>query len=573
MSTSLAIFSAIEFAVTEMTAVSRENDGLHPRLECTLRVLRQTLGLVRDWDAALEQPGEADVDWRVSEVDFEEEAERGVGGEFTMEGETDGVSGDNRVAEIHVEEAERGVSVEAITESETGGLSGDDGGQQSLTTLAVSRRVDTAIFVTGRARGDALPHDVLVDLFENVRKVDRRMLVAASTVCRRWSAPARAALLRSILMQELERTAFFALSAVMRKYRVGDAYAASSPIRSLFIRNTGLPTASTRAVIYPLFANVRRLSIQLPFDPDAEGATRGPIDMSVLAPLLIACPHLTSLDLCYTTLSDFVPLPESKWVAVEGIIAGLENLKLPAQIDGERGASAVARMSAAVGVPLQRWELYATEDLSHIATGLCRNLKYLNVSRFSDEDGPPTESEIRLCSDIGRIAPAITHLTLTVRTHLQGPLLLRVLPEVTVLDVSKWSLGPDPQGTGILRVLRNHKPLTSLKMSMPHTACDIQDLLTLLRLRGSQLSRFEIFGVGDGWTSDEITTTLAHTTPNLETLRLCSHIGTPDLEISFEMLDSLKANCPKLFDVFPPPRTPGPFPEGIFAGHVWRGKN
>ncbi|RKO91917.1 hypothetical protein BDK51DRAFT_45134 [Blyttiomyces helicus] len=207
------------------------------------------------------------------------------------------------------EDADRGVRGETVTEGEMDGLSRDEGGSDKATSMVVKRRADTAVHGTGRAKGVELPTDVLIDLFESLRKVYRRTLVAASTVCRRWSAPARAALLQSICFGERDQTAFSALAAVMRKYRLGEEYASRPPLRFLGFRNTGLPPASTRALLCPLFANVRLLSIELPFDPNAQGPTRGPIDMSVLAPLLIACPHLTSLALMFTTESDFVPLP------------------------------------------------------------------------------------------------------------------------------------------------------------------------------------------------------------------------------------------------------------------------
>ncbi|RKO91919.1 hypothetical protein BDK51DRAFT_30627 [Blyttiomyces helicus] len=261
--------------------------------------------------------------------------------------------------------------------------------------------------------------------------------------------------------------------------------------------------------------------------------------MSNVAPLLVAFPHLTHFALEFTILSDVVPLPEGKWVAIERIIAGLQHLSLPFQTDREGGANAVARMNNAIGARLTKGVLRQSwRGASALTSGAA----------------------------LTRLSIPGTHM------HFHGPFLLRVLPEVTVLELGPASLSPDPHGTGILRELLNHQPLTFLKMFLPSPACDIQNFLTLLRLRGSCLSRLEIFDVFDGGTPDEIMTSLAHTTPNLEKVSLRGSYSSPDLEISFPMLDNLKANCVKLTDVYPVPWSPGLFPKGIYAGYVWPGK-
>ncbi|RKO90061.1 hypothetical protein BDK51DRAFT_46472 [Blyttiomyces helicus] len=149
------------------------------------------------------------------------------------------------------------------------------------------------------AEGVELPVDVLIEVFTELTP---KTLNAASAVCRRWSDPARAALLPFIDLHNAERTGLFALAALIRKHRLGDDYAALPPTRILVISRPGLPTRSVRGLVYLLFANVVRLEINLSA-PSVDTI----IDMSLLGPLLIAWAHLSYFAPKHAYLTDTGP--------------------------------------------------------------------------------------------------------------------------------------------------------------------------------------------------------------------------------------------------------------------------
>ncbi|RKO83558.1 hypothetical protein BDK51DRAFT_52236 [Blyttiomyces helicus] len=99
--------------------------------------------------------------------------------------------------------------------------------------------------------------------------------------------------------------------------------------------------------------------------------------------------------------------------------------------------------------------------------------------------------------------------------------------------------------------------LTLQAFAIPST---VRDLILLINLRGSRLERLHI--TGDGWHPEELFDVLGQHAPDLDTVAILPHDDLP-VEISFRMLDTLKAHCKKLESVYPLPTSPGPLPQGV----------
>ncbi|RKO90062.1 hypothetical protein BDK51DRAFT_46473 [Blyttiomyces helicus] len=252
---------------------------------------------------------------------------------------------------------------------------GTNGADGMASALVATRRDDA------RARAVEVPVDVLLEVFTNSTC---NTLIAASVVCRLWSEPARAALLRFVDLSNAKRIGYFALAALMREHRLGDNYAARPPTQTLFISGEALrPQASM------LWSDTV-------------------IDMSLLGPLLIACPRLSSFSLAHARLADSRPLPEDTWVAVEHIIAGLTVLRVDAETDYNAGAAALARMDIAIRAPIKVWSAFGFEDLSTLAFPKLEDLTI--GGGFAEDEDALSEAEQRFCFDIGRVAPAMFFL-------------------------------------------------------------------------------------------------------------------------------------------------------------------
>ncbi|RKO89297.1 hypothetical protein BDK51DRAFT_38736 [Blyttiomyces helicus] len=283
-------------------------------------------------------------------------------------------------------------------------------------------------------------------------------LLAAAAVCQGWAAPARAVLLQTVELDTNERIGKLVLAATMRKHRLGAKdYAASPPTRGLTICRTRVETFIKRALVLPLFRNVRALDILTLADCE-----QNVIRMGSLATLLTVFPRLKS---------------DADWAGVSSVMGALEAVDVRPQIFDIAASGALSRMFAAVGPRLQTWILSGTVDLSDVPIAACPNLEILELAesisatsfgiftRLNQRMYPPIPNST-FCENLGRIPPSIPTLRSLVSMQNDRALCtLLELPSVQTLEITSADLHTTEAGPiSILGALHAHQPLTTLRL-------------------------------------------------------------------------------------------------------------
>ncbi|RKO94833.1 hypothetical protein BDK51DRAFT_27778 [Blyttiomyces helicus] len=481
----------IEVAVSALATVEQESGGLEPRLQLAralcARLSRWAATGMRSWTPSISSRvvGSRRSIGSALRIDSTEEE---TDWQLPVDGE-----GDN---------------FESL-EKRRGGAAGSLGMVDAFIARwalggCLARSAQLSVTVgAGRPKGAALPSDVSIELF--AYNHDRKTLFAVSVVSQQWSAPACAALLQLFNLRRQEQTVAFALVAMMRKHRLGDDYTRSSRSESLKYPELG----------YQLQV-LALLSIPSSSTSASSGST-GHIDMSILAPLLTACPQLASFDLSDAFLSDNLRLPEQQWVAVERVIIArrFECLKLQENAVSNAGFQALAHMRDG-GAKLRTWNASGFEYLSLVAIGAWPNLSNLTVGLANDTAGCALWLEEELFC------------------HHLGP----------KLSLSAESLQPNPGELSILIELLNHRPLAALDLGLPTSLCSVQDFISLLRYCGSCLQSLSIRR--GGWALDEYVEILAQHSPDLHGLDITYSSDSPRSQMPFPLLDMLTAGCKKL---------------------------
>ncbi|RKO82928.1 hypothetical protein BDK51DRAFT_52437, partial [Blyttiomyces helicus] len=195
------------------------------------------------------------------------------------------------------------------------------------------------------------------------------------------------------------------LVATSRECRLGKEYGSGSPTRYLCIFTTLVEPVVGHSSILPLFANLRTLQITIPYHSEFEHA----IDITHLAPPLIACPFLATFRLTRGFLTELHTFDGANWASFECVVAGLEDMELLPHLALSDWAS-LSRMFTAIGDRLRNWVVTGIELIGTVPPGACPNLERLELIDGKHLMGEPVDADglhIEFCSQIGRIAPAI----------------------------------------------------------------------------------------------------------------------------------------------------------------------